>query len=269
VLLVAAVVLIDSSHGDYRDYEKDGPAPVVASGVAYPTKLPAAKVVSDSGGQVKVVEQGYSQRFESVDRTLTPGYGPGNPEPYTPVQAAFVLENTSKDQVAVDLEVTVRYFDDAGHGVVESDQMPAARVLPLGSVWPGQRVGVTDFVNVDATKVVRMSVTVGAASWVAPTRLDPALRPHLWTTDVTTIPTGSSNVTILAFSTHNGGPNPLSARANALYRDKSGKLIGSSHAYGQLYYPPGISRGSIALRPDDWIPPTADLTRTEITFLGR
>lgn len=259
--MAGLLVAVCGSWGAYYDVDVES-APFYDPGkppwpTAYPSP-PAPTTVGDSGGRVTVVEQGFAQRFESVRQ-------PGVPVPYSPVQSAFVLRNSSADQIAIRVTALVRYFDGAGKPVIEYGKKSPDNEVLVAMIEPGQRVGVTDFLIVQDTRVASMRITVEGASWVSPAEAAALKVARLWATDVTVVPTGSDKITILTFTVHNADNESRLPSATALLRNKAGKLLGSSDtdAY-QITYPPGTSQGSLTL--DGWLPPGTDLDRTQITF---
>lgn len=74
----------------------------------------------------------------------------------------------------------------------------------------------------------------------------------------------SPKATIVAFTAHSGYPHTVAAVANAIYRDSSGKVIGSSHIgpLDRQYFPSGTADGSITVT--DWLPANLAESRTEV-----
>ncbi|MFC6020408.1 hypothetical protein ACFP2T_30090 [Plantactinospora solaniradicis] len=232
-----------------------------------PATPPARKAQASDGGQLRIVEQGFIQLRESVAQTLTPGRGPGRPERYMPVRAAIIVENTSRDQVAIAPSFIARYLDPAGKGIVEYAAKSDENILSTDAIFPGARVGIAVFFNNSDTTVRTMTVRAVDAAWLPPADARRWVSP-LTATNVRTIRSGSPKATIVAFTARSEYPGPVTAVADAIYRDSAGRIIGSSDAgeRHRQHFPAGTADGSITVT--DWLPANLDESRTQV-FLSR
>ncbi|MFC7478800.1 hypothetical protein ACFQX7_00280 [Luedemannella flava] len=226
-VLIAAVALAVSAVRDGGHVIPTGAPTLAAPSTAAPTTLPAPSDRASDGGGLRIVEHGFTQLSITATLTLTPGYGPGRPEPYTPVHSAFIVENTSRDQVALSPTIVVRYLDRAGKAIVEYAAETADKRLTAEVLRPGQRVGIVDYFNISGRKVARVEVRAVGAVWLDPA--DPRASGSTITADgVSLIRTGVPEASIVAFTAHSAYPATVSAVANAVYRDRAGKILGAA-----------------------------------------
>ena len=262
IVIVTGVVVTVSTRRDGADVP--GPTAASATPSAAPTAaLPPRQAEASDGGVLRIVEQEFNQLHESVELTLTPGHGPGDPAQYKPVRAAIIVENTSKDQVAIAPTFIARYLDPAGRGVVEYAAKSDENTLTTDAIFPGERVGIAAYFNNSDTTVARLTVRAVDAAWLSPVDARPWVST-ITATNVKTIRSGSPKAMIVAFTAHSGYPDMVAAVANAIYRDSSGKIIGSSHigALDRQYFPSGTADGSITVT--DWLPANLDESRTQV-----
>ncbi|MBF9132849.1 hypothetical protein I0C86_28400 [Plantactinospora sp. S1510] len=267
---VLAVLLLVVLVATWWGGDDETPDPGTASAtpvIVPPATPPARKAQASDGGQLRIVEQGFTQLRESVTQTLSPGHGPGRPERYMPVRAAIIVENTSRDQVAIAPNFIARYLDLAGKGVVEYAAKSDENTLSTDAIFPGARVGIAAFFNNSDTTVRTMTVRAVDAVWL------PLADARRWVSPVTatnvrTIRSGSPKATIVAFTARSDYSEPRSAVANAIYRDSAGRIIGSSDPSGghRQHFPAGTADGSITVT--DWLPTNLDDSRTQVFLSG-
>ncbi|BCY11891.1 hypothetical protein [Actinoplanes sp. L3-i22] len=242
-------------------------APVVTGARAHPqapaTRAAPAPRSSPADGGLRVTEQGFTQRDQTTERTFTPGFGPGRPEPYKPVYSAFTLQNTSTRDIAFGPVVKVTYYDDKNRAVGARD----ANWTWTGPVMPGASVTYAGFLSIDSVRVRRMTVEVTAASWL------PAGEPSvgfagLTARDVKVLPDAVPGLTTVTWAAVNASAQPVMAAGLVIYRDKAGKLLGAQPNRGigvrELTLPPGDSTGSATYRT--WFPPGTDRGRLQVTL---
>lgn len=267
VLAVAAgVTLLQTRQGSAMSDEAGWSTSAPVTSTPLPTQ-PARSATAPDGGRLQIVEQGYTQRSFMAELTLTPGYGPGKPEPYAPVYTALMVRNTSTSYVALRASVTLQYLDTAGRPIVEYAARTSVKTVDA-AVAPGRQVAVRDYLNIDSIKVGKLVARTVDAVWM--TRRDAEL---LGWTEVdagrpTVVPTGDPALSILSFTVHNHGEDPVTMIPFAVFRDTAGRNLGASQDRGsddRLRFTPGDSQGSIILV--GWRPPTADLARTEIYLI--
>ena len=269
VALVAAGAVVAVGRGSGDDPGDRAPVARAPKGPTSPPVLLAANRAAPDGGEVRIVEQGFTQRYELVALTLTPGYGPGKPEPYMPAYTAIILENTSRSYAAMSVAVTIRYLDQAGRGIVEYGAKTDEKVLTTIAIGPGERRSVADHLNVSEVRAVTLTATVAPPGWMTlpdAQRDDNYQFSRVTASDVTVLRTGSAKVIVVAFNAHSGSDRRLQFRTYVIFRDASGKLLGAIIVpYGEnQVFLSGDTEGSVTIT--DWFPPTMDERRTEVQF---
>jgi hypothetical protein len=264
--VVGTMVVVAATRGHHAATSTEA-TPSVSPSVG-PTALPAPAATAADGGQLRVVEQGFTQLHKSVTNTLTPGYGPKKPEPYAPVYLGIVVENTSRDEVALNPTIRVQYLDGTGKVLPEGWSGNGA-AAGAGAIFPGQRVGLSAHFGIDATTVGRIDVTAVNAAWLRPAEVK-RWASRLMATDVALLHTASPKANIVTFKAHSEYPGPVGATPFAVFRDASGKIIGASHidSLQATSFPPGVADGSITFDGlgNSWLPANLDPARIEVYF---
>ena len=186
-----------------------GPAP---SACDIPAEVSGAQV-TDPGGALRVVEQGFTQDANSA------------------VSIGAVVENTS-DKVAYRTKVVFRLFDEAHAELADSGAAPLTVEIPV--ILPGQRIG-TGQGTYRKPKVSTTEIEVQATTWVAHDALgsfSPVTAVYLRTARFNPrIPT-SVDVHYDETSTN---CRALTSRTTAVvFRDAMGKIVGGSVAAPDL-----------------------------------
>jgi hypothetical protein len=266
-ITVVGTVVVVAATRDHHATTSTAATPS-ASPSAGPTALPAPAATAADGGRLRVVEQGFTQLDESVTRTLTPGYGPKNPEPYTPVYLGIVVENTSRDEVAISPTIRVQYLDGTGKVVPEGWSGNGA-AAGAGTIFPGQRIGLRAMFSIDATPISRIEVTAVNAAWLRPDDAKP-WGSRLTASDVALVHTASPRANIVTFKAHSEYGRMVSAVPFAIFRDASGKIIGagSADSLQAKSFPHGVADGSITFDGlgESWLPANLDPARIEVYF---
>jgi hypothetical protein len=179
-----------------------------------------------------------------------------------PVRVGIVVENTSRDEVAVFPRVAVEYLTASGEAAPEG-WSGNGQPTGVAAIYPGQRAGLAAYFSIDATVIKTVRVRATGAVWLA--RSDAATwASPVSATDVKLVHTGSPKASLVTFTAHSGYTDPVMVHPYAIYRDASGRILGSSDVdrIGALALAPGTSAGSIAVT--DWLPPGLDPTRIEV-----
>lgn len=212
---------------------------------------PAAPVKgaqAPGGGGLKVVESGVSMTTDGRGDTMAT-YG-------------VLLENTSRDHVAYDAEISVTMLDASGQPIGDRLEKATRVTKTLRFAAPRQRVGLGRYVYVDrGHTVTSVKVEIGAAWWLpaSETRIAPLATSGLTTTTDDTVH--------IRFTVDNGYPIPVKRVAMALLRDAAGAIVGGTgpeevqESLGE--FPPGRSPGEI--ESIGGAPPGLDLGRTEVS----
>lgn len=256
-IAVAGIVAV--RHGDGDDE---------ATPVALPTQRVYPAVVATrpapADGALTVTEQGFAQHDETTGMTFTPGYGPGNPEPYKPVYAAFTLRNTSTADIARPA-VKVTYYDARNKAIAAKD----SSWTYTAPVMPGASATYAAFLSIDSVTVTRMTVALTAVTWYS--AADAAANKTyaaITAGDVKVLPAAVKGTTTITYTATNALAKPMYAIGTAVFRDGNGKLLGARmhDGLGQdpLAYPPGESTGSLSF--DTWFPPGTDRSRLQVTL---
>jgi hypothetical protein len=229
-----------------------------------PALHPAQPKAAPDDGELRVIEQGFTQRDAATERTLTPGYGPGRPEPYKPVYAAFTLQNTSTRDAVIRPVVKVTYYDAKNQPVADHD----ANWTYTGSVAAGASATFAGYLNIDRIPVRRMTVEVRSATWLAVADA-PAPAAPLSARDAKVLPTTIPGLTTVTYTASNAGTAPIGASALVIYRNTAGRLLGAEGTDeigpSEISVPPGDATLSTTFK--SWFPPGADLSRLQVTLL--
>jgi hypothetical protein len=247
--MVALVVALGVLHGAAGcDGDPATPIPT-PSPTAGPTGPPVPAAQAPDGGTVRVVEKGLSSMKDRDGKEMV-SYG-------------IVVENTSKDAVAVKTSATVRIIDAAGKAITDRTARATDVQREIGVVFPGQRVGIGGDTYVDRPGAATLTIEIGAAMWLPPgNRVIPVAKATAGEVK-TEHSGGSAALTFTVTSEYDDLLDDPSAQA--VFRDPSGKIVGGTAPHRTAasdQYRPGRSPGRI--NTTYGTPPGTDDSKTEI-----
>jgi hypothetical protein len=252
IVVTVAVLLSDGGSGPGR-----------LSPYRNPALHPAEPRNTPDDGELRVVDQGFTQRDAATERTLTRGYRPGRPEPYKPVYTAFTLQNTSTRDAVFQPIVKVTYYDDKNRPVADHDD----NWTFTAPMMPDSTTTFAGYLNIDSITVTRITVEVVSAKWLPAADAKAGVAP-LNARDVKVLPTTIPGLTTVTYTAGNGLAVPIAASGLVIFRDAAGKLLGaeSTDTVGMstISLPPGDSTGSTTFK--SWFPPGTDPSRLQVTL---
>ncbi|MGN9910980.1 hypothetical protein ACTMTJ_25820 [Phytohabitans sp. LJ34] len=242
-MLACATVGLTAASCD--DTPAPGESPQATGG-----QVPAAPVKgaqAPGGGGLKVVESGVSMTTDGRGDTMAT-YG-------------LLLENTSRDHLAYDAEISVTMLDASGQPVSDRLEKSTRVTKTLRFSAPQQRVGLGQYVYVDRGRAVTsLKVEIGESWWL------PASAARIAPLTTSGVTATTDDVVHVRFTVDNGYPVPVKRVAMALLRDAAGAIVGGTgpdEAQASLGdFPPGRSPGEI--ESIGGAPAGVDLGRTEV-----
>lgn len=239
VIAVLVLVLVGTGavlFGGFFDAVRPTSAPR-PSAEPTPASVTERTVVSPDGGEVRVVEQGFSPLRDRF----------GEPQ----LSYGLILENTSREWIVRNTEIEIKWSDASG-AVVET------YYTGLLDLLPGQRIGLGGQTPPDKPGAARMSVTLSPMQWLT---LRGSGEP------TATVALGDVRVNGLraTYSVTCADTEPETRYfVQVVLRDRAGRIVGGADPGAREPYqcPAGTSRGVLEL-PTNTPAGTAD-ERTEI-----
>jgi hypothetical protein len=251
-IVITAVVAVTPGDAPGRAAARPAPAQPL------PSVLPTTAARAPDGGQLRVVEQGFS---------LAPG-------PYhDPMLYGITLQNTSRDRIAFATTVGVHLLDPTGKRLKEGSGSDFEVRYTVYAVFPGQRVGLGSDQYMAGRHASALDVTVGTSTWVPvdqPLQRDPLRHTVVRLATVTTSDVSMTRLgpdrALLTFTAISGYDAEMSAAVMVVYRNAAGRVVGGAKTdtpYRCITVPPGRSRPEPLLEIRD-VPDGIDVARTEV-----